>query len=389
MFKISFLTLSFLILAQSTSLANNDSRPQFIYGYKYNNELETDKNDLLETAEYNLPMFSKALLPNQQSYKGGFNYLLPYIMPAPYQQGAGSCLFMSHTGAVEILLNLKYKKNIDLSERYFMNLKKASIGDELVKNWRVDTIYRLNSTGEIYSNKDYYFGKGYYKTVKGRRVFTDKDDPKANYGTKWNWVIDLNRLNADNNKDPISLPKFEREVLFEDPEENQWNIGAAPKDIVKRVINAFAKRKAPIEVIYNHHGFWHANIIVGYNEHANSHGCPFVSNYQTRMDARAAEITKEAEELSYGPEKKKLLSKARNFNKKGKKVQDEFIAHGGCREKGVFYVRDSIYPSKNQPLYDFDSTQTGEEAFLNEPVILRSYEWLERLSSNVVQIYIR
>lgn len=366
----------------SLSLSASATERQYLYGVKYGQEqIEVQKSDPLT--------LSKALLPDSMSYKGGYNHLLPFVTSSPYQDGAGSCLFMSHTGVVEILMNQKYGKGHDLSERYFMNLKKAHIGDELMKNWRVDTIYRLNATGEIYTNKDYYFGKGYYKTFKGRRVFTHKDDPKASYGTKWNWVIDLDRLSTDQSKRPVNLPKFEREILFEDPEENQWNIGTAPKDIVSRVKKAFAKRKAPIEVIYNHHGFWHANIIVGFNNHADSDGCSFVANFQSRMNKRAGEIREEAQQLPEGKDRDKLMRKARNFERKGKKVNDEFLANGGCRGKGVFYVRDSIYPSEQQAIYDFDRNNEGEEAHLNEPVILRSYEWLERLSNNVVQIYIK
>jgi hypothetical protein len=368
--KLLISLISLLLLSTKIFAA-----PHFIHGLKYSND-KTDSTIL----------YTKALLPDAESFNGGFNKLLPYVSLSPYQQGAGSCLFMSHTGAVELLLGQRLKKKVKLSERYFMNLEKAGIGEELMKNWRTDTILRLNATKKFYLNKDFKFGKGFYKTSNNKRIYSDQNDPKASYGTKWNWVVDLESLEKPSIT-PIHLPYMGRIVLFADPAQNQWNVGTAPKNIVKKVTMAIKKKMAPVEVIYNHHGFWHAVLIVGYNKKANSHGCAFVSEFQERMNSRAQEIKNAAMKLPAGESRDKKLKKARNFQRKGKKVNDKFLADGGCSNKGVFYVRDSIYPSEKQALYDFDSTRTGEETRLNEPVILRSFEWLEQLSNNIVQIY--
>ena len=370
--KSLFALLSLLLLSTELFAA-----PKFVKGLKYSNN--KSDNTVLQT---------KALLPDAGSFNGGFNKLLPFVSLAPYQEGAGSCLFMSHTGAVELLLNQRFNGKFDLSERYFMNIEKSGIGVELMKNWRTDTILRLNATKKFYLNKDFKFSKGFYKTVNGVRVYTNEDenDPKVKYGTKWNWVVDLGSL-VSSDITPVHLPYMDRAVLFEDPAENQWNVGTAPKNIVAKVTMAMKRREAPVEVIYNHHGFWHAVLIVGFNKQANSHGCPFVAEFKEKMDLRAVEIKEEAMELPIGNARDRKLKKARNFHRKGKKVNDKFIADGGCSNKGVFYVRDSIYPSEKQDLYDFDTSRTGEEKHLNEPVILRSFEWLEQLSNNIVQIY--
>jgi len=371
------ITLFIAAFLLSNYLHAFETESKLVEGIKYSQ----DKNESVLT---------KALLPTNDSYLGGYNELLPFVMPAPYQDNAGSCLFMSHTGALEVLMNQKKKRSqntkLDLSERYFMNLQKLGIGDDLISNWRTDTIYRLNKTGKTYLNKRFRFTKGWYKTVNGKRVPAEAEEEGAFYGTKYNWITDLGSLS----KTPkISLPKFEREVIFADPSENQWNVGTAPKDIATRIKNAIRKNKAPVVVIYNHVGFWHATLVVGFNDYASTEGCPFVSQYNEKMNNRADEIVIEADETEDLSKKKKLLRKAAKFRKRGNAVQSSFTKNGGCKSTGVFYVRDSIYPNEEQPLYDFDLNNEGEEEHLNAPVILRSYAWAEQLSNHAVLIRIK
>lgn len=368
---LTFFIASLLLLAPLLAqTAVDPTESHLIEGIKYSE----DKTESVST---------KALVPNQDSFLGGFNELLPFVMPAPYQDNAGSCLFMSHTGAVEVLLNQKSKTKTDLSERYFMNLQKASVGENRISNWRTDTIFRLNETTKMYKNKDFRFSKGWYKTKNGKRVYAKEEEQGAFYGTRYNWVIDTKSLA----KTPsIKLPELEREVIFADPSENQWNVGTAPSDIVTRVKNALKKNKAPVIVIYNHVGFWHANLVVGYNDKTSSDGCPFVSNYNEKMNKRADEIIKESTEVKDPKQRRKLERKAANFRRRGQSVHDDYLAKGGCSGKGVFYVRDSIYPQEDQPLYDYDLSKTGEEQHMNASIILREYEWLERLSNHAVQI---
>lgn len=320
---------------------------------------------------------------SKDSFKGGFNDLLEFVVPAPYQGNAGSCLFMSHTGVVEWWMNkLAGYNKYDLSERYFMNLQKDGVGASRVLNWKTDTIERLNTTRRIYTNDDFRFTKGWYVLKNGSRRPAFPNQDKAKYGEKFNWIVDYQNLKVPG----LRIPKFKREVIFADPADNQWNVNVAPKDIVAKIKKALKINKAPVLMIYNHTGFWHANLIVGYNDNASTQGCPFVGNYNLRMNNRADEIVKEASEATSEREKRKLLRKAKRFRKRGQNVHDAYIANGGCSSKGVFYVRDSIYPNKNMPLYDYDLSNTYEEEHLNAPVILREYEWAERVSNHAIQI---
>ncbi|MCO4795298.1 MAG: hypothetical protein KC493_16385 [Bacteriovoracaceae bacterium] len=347
--------------------------PKFIEGYKFPND-QSEGTSAIKT---------KALLPTENSFKGGHNKLLKSVLPSIYQDNAGSCLFMSHTSAIEVLYSENFKRNYDFSERFFMNLSKADIGGDRISNWRTDTVYRLNEAKKIQTNTEYPFVKGWYKTVNGKRVKAREGENGAFYGVKYNWVIDNQQLNRPG----VKLPTLEREVLFKDKDENQWNVGQAPSDIVKRVKEAFQKRNAPIIVIYNHTGFWHAVTVVGYNDNASSASCPFVSSYKEKMDKRAEEIRVEASEQVDPKAKRKLLRKARKFNLRGQQVHDSYLDNGGCKGKGVFYVRDSIYPNKEMALYDYDINKEGEEENLNAPIILREYEWLEQVANHAYQIY--
>ncbi len=333
--------------------------------------------------EDRFPLENKALLPDQNSFNGGYNHLLKHVLPSIYQANAGSCLFMSHTSALEVLYSYSFGKSIDFSERYMMNLAMAGVGDSRMNNWRTDTIYRINESGKMQEQYQYPFTMGWYKIVNGKKVAAKENEQGAWYSVKFNWVVDEVQLS----KPGIIMPRLERDILFEDQEQNQWNVGQAPEDIVKRMKDAFQKRKAPIVVIYNHTGFWHAVNVVGYNDNADSAGCPFMSSYKHKMDNRAEEIREEARQTNDPKEKRRLERKADTFNSRGKQVNDKYIRDGGCRGKGVFYVRDSIYPVETQPLYDYDPTRQGEEVHLNAPIILREYEWVEQVANHAYQIY--
>ncbi|OUR97344.1 hypothetical protein A9Q84_13550 [Halobacteriovorax marinus] len=351
--------------------------PSFVIGAKYPNSI----------SEGSRPVMTKAMTPDENSFKGGYNKLLKHIMPAPDQEDAGSCLFMSHTGTVEwwyskLNKRIRNTEKKNLSERYFMNLSKEGLDDDL-NYWPTDMIYALNKRGEIYLNSDYPYAKGWYKKAGGKRIPAREDEEGAKYGISYSWMSMYQDLTAP----LVKLPEFEREIIFKDPSENRWNVTTAPKDIVTKIKNMIKKRNAPVIAIYNHVGYWHATMIVGFNDNTDSKNCPFVSKYDKLMNKRADEINVEASEEEDPKKKKKLLRKALKFRKRGTQVATSLATDGGCSGKGVFYVRDSIYPNESMPLYDYDPATDGEEEHLNAPVILREYEWAEQLLNHAYQIY--
>lgn len=368
-----------IILGLFTSLtfANLNTDSSLVVGAKYPNS----------ASEGTRPVITKAITPSKDSFIGGFNDLLKYVLPAPDQENAGSCLFMSHTGNVEwwyskLSKDQRTSERRNLSERYFMNLSKEGLDDDL-DYWPTDMIYALNKRGEIYKNSDYRYTKGWYKKVNSVRVPAKKDEEGAKYGISYSWMSMYQDIKAP----MVKLPEFKREVIFKDPSANRWNVTTAPKDIVSKIKKALHKRNAPVLVIYNHVGYWHANLIVGYNDKTDSKSCPFVSKYDELMNKRADEIVEESLETKDEAKKKKLVRKAKKFRKRGNQVQVSYDNNGGCKGRGVFYVRDSIYPNENMPKYDYDLSTEGEETHLNSEVILREYEWAENLLNHAIQIY--
>lgn len=329
-------------------------------------------------------LMTKAMQATPTSFAGGMNKLLPYVVPSPYQDEAGSCLFMAHTAVTEWWLSkLGQGQKIDLSERYYMNLSKAGVGDELMGDWRTDTIYRLNAARETYRNGDYPFLKAWYVVDRfGDRQFAGPVRDNAYYGTAANWILSLDQLTGA----PIPLPHFERTILHADPEQNQWAVNSTPSDIVEQMKKWLREKQAPLIVLYNHHAYWHAAMVVGYNDHTSSESCEFTTSFTDTMNEKAREARAEAAQTSDESERRRLLSKARRDEARGAEVARELARAGGCRGKGVFYVRDSLYPDPSLPLYDYDPTTQGEEEHLVAPIILREYEWVERLGNHVIGI---
>lgn len=325
-------------------------------------------------------------LSDENPLAGGFNELIPYMMPTPYQENAGSCLYMSHTGIVEWWMNklndLQGEDRIDLSERYFMALKTERAGQDTIGNWRTDNIYRLNAESKIALNDDYRYTKGHYKKIDGVRVASTEDDKAAKYGTRYNWISFKDEISKDK---LLETPKFKRNVLLVDKEENQWNVAQAPLNIVDKVKEALVTNKAPVLVIYNHQGFWHANIVFGFNDNVKNE-CPFVSSFKPYMDERSVALIEKANNTKSPKTKEKYLRKAKRFTERGDKVQSRFEEIGGCSGKGAFYVRDSIFPNENMPIYDYDLNKEGEEKNLNSTLILREYEWLTTTANHIIQI---
>lgn len=327
---------------------------------------------------------------NDIMYKGGFNDLLSFVTPTVDQEDAGSCLYMSHTGVLEWwlnYLNASTKKHFDLSERYYMALKTENVGSEKVNNWRTDNIYRLNAIGKFFTNKQYPFTKNYFNyDANSMRVASNQDDKNATYNAEFNWISYKSEIESKFNTDSITIPKFKRELIYKDPQDDQWSVAGAPNDIVEKIKNALTKNHSPVNVIYNHHGFWHAVLIVGFNDNAPTKDCPFAAGYAPFMNKAASELELEASKTSDEKAAKKLRSSAKLKRSKAAQVQSKLEQIGGCSAKGVFYVRDSINPDPLMPIYDYDESQNGEEEHMNAPVIFREYEWMQVTGNHAYQI---
>ena len=339
------------------------------------------------------PIFSTVMAPEDWRKLKGFNTMLPFVLPAPDQLEAGSCLYMSLTGIAEWWLAKLYPWRsrrpdgpIDLSERYMMNIAGLEENGNGVENWKTDSIFLLNQSGISVLNRSYRFTKGWYKDSPTGSMYIPAapNSEGASYGAGYNWINQLDSLNPI----PVSLPKFEREVLFADPASNQWNTGVMPHDIVDRVKDALRRRNAPVQIIYNHYGYWHAVHIVGFDDELDTENCPFVSTAHQYLGEKATEYAEQAERELDPQRRAKLERRAAAYRAYVSQITRAMSAQNGCAQKGVFYVRDSIYGHEGEGEYDYDTSTTGDEGFYSRRIIFREYGWLQYFANHAIQIYI-
>lgn len=323
---------------------------------------------------------------------GGYSQLVPYVIASPDQEDAGSCLYMSLTGITEWwLARLNPRKSrvhdgpLDLSERYMMNLAGIEEDDSSVANWKTDSIFLYNNAGHAVRNTAYRFTKGWYTLDgDGDPQASTKGTSGAEYGTLFNWIDHSHALRTGF----VNLPTFDREIIFADPAGNQWNTGVMPADIVDRVKAKIKDRQAPVHVIYNHFGYWHAVYIVGFDDLASSRGCSFVTQFDQYMPNEAAKLRTQAASTKDAKKKADLLARADKFDRLGKQFHDAYTAGGGCSGKGMFYVRDSIYTNTSDP-YDFDPSDTSGRGSYSKAIVLHEYEWLRYMANHATQIFVK
>ena len=325
-------------------------------------------------------------------FKGGFNNLLPFVTRVPNQEDAGSCLYMAHTGIAEWWLarlnpglSREAEGALDLSERFMMNIAGIEEDESSVENWKTDTIYLFNQTGYSLKNAFYPFTKGWYKRSPEGETFASEESVEgAEYGAFFNW-IDM-RPQPDL-KGQVKLPRFERQVLFADPESNQWNIGITPDGIVEKVKKAIRENQAPVLVVYNQNAYWHAVYLAGYNDHADNGNCSYVESFRTRIQERAQRLQDSLDQAETPAERRYYEPRAARAWEAAEKIEVAYREGGGCTSsKGVFYIRDSIYTDENGPIYNYATADAADDAPYAKKIVLKSYDWLRYFANHIVQI---
>ncbi len=374
-FLNKYLPLFFLIFTKLYAFENYVETIGEVPGVKY-------PDGITEQGE---PVLTYALF--KRTEPSGFNKLLPFIMPSPNQEDAGSCLYMATTGNIEWWLNYLYpniQRNMDgphdLSERYTMNVAGMDEDDSPVKNWRTDTIYLFNTFSAVL-NSDYPYTKGWFKdNEKDERIIAKPQEKDASFGTGFNWINEIETYKPEK----IDLPKFEREIIFADADKNQWNTGVTPSDIVDKVKEALVKNNAPVLIVYNHYGYWHVHMIVGFDDNEDSKGCSFTKETAPYLKDQAKKFLSKAENETDPKEKEKLTKKANNYLKYADSLT-KTMEEIGCK-KGMFFIRDSLYSDKSEENYTYHTESTQDDRFYAKKVIMREYEYLRALANHVIQI---
>ncbi len=290
-------------------------------------------------------------------------YLDPYVFATPNQYDAGSCVFMANSGAMEILIhqdlvpgNFDYMDDTDLSERFLMN------GNDYVTRQQMpyfitDLQYVYNSLGGSLLSRDYPFIVGYVNEDDER---AEAGDDGASLSCRYNWFDDL----PDGWRDMLTpTVPADRGLIFVDPDLDQysiWKVGLMNDEVIERIKNEIRTKHQPVIVVYNHYRYWHAVIIYGYDDNLSIGECPMVHSTITYFEGDGDDHAAAA------------------------RIRDAMLAQGGCRQSGVFYVRDSISDGTEQePYYNYGHNVTDR---YSRRVTLHTYDWVKYLANHAYTV---
>ena len=153
-------------------------------------------------------------------------------------------------------------------------------------------------------------------------------------------------------------------MIFVDPDRDdgsKWRVGLMDHDHVEAIKHELRTKRAPVIIVYNHFLYWHTDVIVGYNDTAESGGCPLVDESLTYYQQQGAD--------SYV-----------------NSIEGHMEDLGGCVDHGIFYVRDSIYDGDNEPMYNYSDAYGFNEP-MAERLIERTYNWVLYLSNHAFSVH--
>lgn len=194
-----------------------------------------------------LSLLSSAL-PAQAPLPRAYTELNQYVIPAPDQGEAVSCLFMASTGAMEVLLNKHLgnrhptvKGPTDIAERFLIN---SAMTYTQPASWFEQYFLNFNS-GEAILEKYLPF----------RALDKDGYDNSLEI-----WSMPENFFALPR----IKLPKVETEFLFSIG--GKYAQEVLDESFVHIVKEALVKSRGPVITIGNDDSYWHATLITGYDD---------------------------------------------------------------------------------------------------------------------------
>lgn len=182
----------------------------------------------------------------QKSIPSKYTDLIKYVQPAPQQGHTGTCLYVASTGAIELILNKRdnirypspYGPN-DLSESFLIN---------------APFFYPMENK-DLWEKIILKFNHGY-----GIHI----DDWPFDAWRDFRVNRDVWRSRDTTNLKKIKIPKIETIKLFSIG--NRWTTHVLNEEHIQSIKNALWEHKSPVMVNYNHDGFWHMVLIIGYND---------------------------------------------------------------------------------------------------------------------------
>ncbi len=297
--------------------------------------------------------------------------LLPLVLASPNQFDAGSCLFMANTGAMEVLLNqhtppdnIEYDGDTDLSERFLMSAYDHAPAS-LMPYFLTDLLYTYEALGGSLLSRDYHFCAGYVvETANGSVSPAKSTDENAYLSCSYNW---FDMMPEDWQSMLVATPAADRTVIATDPkrdDNSRWRVALFDDDVVERIKYELRTKNAPVIVIYNHYLYWHANVVVGYDDTVASNGCPMVTDSIEYFEEKGA--------ASYA-----------------NAIRAHMDEQGGCSQNGIFYVRDSIYEGdSDEPDYDYSTAEVSiQKEKYSERLIKLDYNWVKYLGNHTYTVH--
>lgn len=341
-----------------------------------------------KNTEQLVPFAQGAPAPQKLSDLKGFNELVPFVTPSPDQEDAGTCLFMSLTGIAEWFLQKHNASNTfkqdgatDLSERWWVNMNSRVQTEKTNPQWTTDTIFLYNQFAGVL-NASYRYTKDWFQVFNNIIRKSSAAEPGALFGTSYNWIDETRNYSLTS----VKLPTFQRVILLKDPKGDPWNFGEATPLIVEQVKNSLRQYKAPVQVIYNHLGYWHSVFIVGYDDNLPSMNCYFIRETKAFYQSEIAKVQNQLSQIVDKDLKNELIAKKDLLIRNQAKLEIVHRKNGGCRSRGMFYVRDSQYSDGGEEIYHYDLNHPEYSKHYSKRIILREYNWLMDLSNHVVQI---
>ena len=351
----------------TATLCEADEGCAYTLGIKVGPDAAYDGHGAEPIVTLGLGVSPKPTAPDQAAYGEANTDLIDYVLASPNQFDAGSCLFMTTTGAVELLMHqhtdldeVEYNGDTDLSERFLMSAYQ-DVPSSTLRYWLTDTVYTYNHFGGSLLNRDYPFTAGYVReTASGNLVPCERGDDGAYYSCSYNW---FDERPEGWEAMLVDTPAVDRTVAFADPSRSdsaQWNVGLMDDEDVEKIKYMLRTRRAPVVVIYNHYLYWHADIIVGYDDTVSTDGCPMVESSMDHFDSEGAS----------------------GYTRKIEAHMDEI---GPCTSKGIFYVRDSIYDGgADEENYEYSP---GFNEKYSKRIVERSYNWVKYLGNHAYSIH--
>lgn len=189
--------------------------------------------------------------------RGGRLLIPGYWLPVPYQYDAGSCLFMTATGIAEWLYRRATGRVLDLSERYTIS----------VYNLHKEALQRAIPDFRLYTDLPLvYKHVGHYVLDSSLKFTTTWVGRKFSARVNWNIVAET----ALPRSQTRVFERMRRDVLFSAATRSnpQLQYGIMQDADIEAIKQALRSRQSPVLLTYHPPtaSWWHANMIVGYDE---------------------------------------------------------------------------------------------------------------------------